>query len=60
VILHHDPLRKKPRLLETSMNSIASEDLIVDESDNALVDNVNDISNPNWSPDGMLLITYIY
>lgn len=53
-ILDHDPLRKKPRLLETSMNSMPSKDLIVDESDNALVDNVNDISNPNWSPDGGL------
>lgn len=58
-MLNHNPLRLKPRLFET-LYSKTSEDLIVDGSDNALVDNVNDISNQNWHLDSLLFITYIY
>lgn len=44
--LNHDPFILKPRLSKAAYSK-TSKNLIVDGSDNALVDNINDISNKN-------------
>lgn len=57
-MLNHDPLKMKPKSWETS-NSKRCDDLIVDESDNDLVNNVYGISNENWPLNNMLFISLL-